>query len=661
MKIVVLLSFLLVFSLYSVCVSSSESEDGLLNHGRRHAVLPPRGWNSYDSFCWTISEQDFLDSATIISKRLLSHRYEFAVVDYLWYRRKVPGAYVDSLGFDVIDYWGRMVPDPDRWPSSKDGKGFTLVADKVHAMGLKFGIHVMRGLSTQAYDANTLILDVDTGRPYEENGRQWRTQDIGLKEKACAWMKNGFMSVNTKLGAGRAFLKSLYKQYAEWGVDLVKHDCVFGDDLDIDEISFVSEVLKKLDRPIWYSLSPGTSVTPAMAKDVSGLANMYRITGDDWDTWADVVSHFDVSRDFATANMIGSRGLQGNSWPDLDMLPLGWLTDPGSNDGPHRASNLNQDEQRTQMTLWAMAKSPLMFGGDVRNLDDNTYNLITNPTLLEINSFSYNNVEFSYVTSTEVSARNERFSSSASERHIFGLTSCNNEKVTGWSAKALDQDVEQICWKDSLGSGPLCVYKQKPRLSSDEEALYNRHYPGKLHLVSNDESNFCLDASPQKKLTSKDVNRISFTPCRWDTNQFWDLNATGALVNSYSGQCAILKAIKANDVSNGFRSWIATGRKGEIYMAFFNLNQVQRVISTTIADLAKALPRKYLNITSCKAREIWSGKDYGVTKQSETHSSVIPQRASLRVYWGHATSLFDDGDSYSTNRSVNKTECSAYA
>lgn len=87
---------------------------------------------------------------------------QYVVVDYLWYRRKVKGAYVDSLGFDVIDEWGRMIPDPERWPSSRGGKGFTEVAKKVHDMGLKFGIHVMRGISTQAFNANTPILDITT-------------------------------------------------------------------------------------------------------------------------------------------------------------------------------------------------------------------------------------------------------------------------------------------------------------------------------------------------------------------------------------------------------------------------------------------------------------------------------------------------------------------
>ena len=88
--------------------------------------------------------------------------FQYVVVDYLWYRKKVPGAYVDSLGYDVIDKWGRMIPDPGRWPSSKKGKGFAKVAQRVHGMGLKFGIHVMRGISTQAMNANTPILDTTT-------------------------------------------------------------------------------------------------------------------------------------------------------------------------------------------------------------------------------------------------------------------------------------------------------------------------------------------------------------------------------------------------------------------------------------------------------------------------------------------------------------------
>ncbi|KAF5746544.1 hypothetical protein HS088_TW06G00715 [Tripterygium wilfordii] len=256
----------------------------------------------------------------------------------------------------------------------------------------------MRGISTQAYNANTPILDIKTGRAYEESGRLYTAKDIGFPGRPCSWMQNGFMAVNTTMKAGRVFLWSLYEQYADWGVDFVKHDCVFGDDLDLDEIKTVSSILRIRRQDILYSVSPGTSVTPAMAKNVTELVDMYRISGNVWDLSGDVAAAFDVARNFAAANMIGSEGLRGKSWADLDMLPLGWLGYPGSQQGPYRNSNLNPDGQRSQMTLWAITKSPLMFGGDVRNLDDATHNLLTNPMLLEMNSFSTNNKEFPYAT-----------------------------------------------------------------------------------------------------------------------------------------------------------------------------------------------------------------------------------------------------------------------
>ncbi|KAJ1380489.1 Ricin B-like lectin [Sesbania bispinosa] len=574
---------ILLFSVFRGIVSSKNVSQSDL----QLASIPPRGWNSYDSFCWTISEQEFLQSAGIVSERLHDHGYEYVVVDYLWYRRKVKGAHHDSLGFDVIDEWGRMIPDPGRWPSSKDGKGFSEVANRVHSLGLKFGIHVMRGISTQAVNANTPILDTTTGAAYQESGRVWRAKDIAMPQRACAWMPH------------------------------VKHDCVFGDDLDLNEISYVSEVLRKLDRPIVYSLSPGTSVTPAMAKDVSGLVNMYRITGDDWDTWWDVKAHFDVTRDFATASLIGAESLMGNSWPDLDMLPFGWLTDPGSNEGPHRNSRLNLEEKRTQMTLWSMAKSPLMYGGDVRKIDPDTYDLITNPTLLEINSFSSNNMEFPYVTSLKSEdqdyGRQMRRSSKemkTSYTHSLGLTRCSESKASGWTSEILNQYLERICWKRSLGNKHLsafCVLKRELYSTLDEGSMYQDDHQRKHHLVAANRIKFCLDASPKRKLTSKEAKRGTFSPCRWDSNQMWELNPNGTLANSYSGLCATVEFIEDTVNAGGFRSWIATGRSGEVYVAFFNLSEQKMVISAQTSDLAKVLPGR--DFSSCKGNEVWSGSD----------------------------------------------------
>ncbi|KAF5746543.1 hypothetical protein HS088_TW06G00714 [Tripterygium wilfordii] len=634
MKTVKQLTSLCLLLALSVCRVSCEIS---LQQIGRFALTPPRGWNSYDSFCWTINEEQFLQNAEAVSSLLYPHGYKFVVVDYLWYRRLVNGAGVDSLGFDVIDEWGRLAPDPSRWPSSANGKGFSEVAEKLHSKYLKFGIHVMRGISTQAYNADTPILDLKTGRAYEESGHIYTAKDIGIPEKSCAWMRNGFMAVNTTMKAGRVFLRSLYVQYAQWGVDFVKHDCIFGDDLDLDEIKVVSKILGNRRQDIVYSLSPGTSVTPAMAKDISGLVNMYRVTGDDWDSWGDVAAHFNVARDFAAAHLPGSQGLQGKSWPDLDMLPLGWLTDPGSNQGPHRNSNLNPDEQRTQMTLWAIAKSPLMFGGDVRNLDNATYNLLTNPTLLEINSFSSDNIEFPYATVNEARTRSKAFRRQSrylrevgmSEAHALHLTSCNDPDTHNWSVEHLDKDLEQICWKETSGSNiqkHLCLFKRRPLLAVDEEVIYKQHYEGKLHLSASGGMEFCLDASPKRKLRAKESKIDSFSPCSLDANQMWELNDNGGLINSYSGLCAVVRSVEAENDDGGIRAWIATGRNGEVYVAFFNLKPQMVKISAQLSDLAKTLPGR--NFNSCKIREVWSEQDLGTTQSLismdvQTHGTAL--------------------------------------
>lgn len=609
--------FIIFFNLFvhwETSETKSQSDIGRAN-------LPPRGWNSYDSFCWTISEEEFLKNAELVALRLKPHGYQYVVVDFLWYRKKIEGANTDSYGYDVFDEWGRMLPDPGRWPSSQGGKGFSEVAQKVHSMGLKFGIHVMRGLSKQAFNANTLILDTTTGKAYEEAGRQWRAQDVGIKERTCAWMKNGFMSVNTELGAGRAFLRSLYQQYADWGVDFVKHDCVFGEDLDLDEITVVSEVLNELSRPIIYSLSPGTSANPTMAKDVSSLVNMYRVTGDDWDTWKDVSAHFNVARDFSAANLVGVKGLKGQSWPDLDMLPLGWLTDPGSNDGPHRYGRLNLDEQRSQVTLWSMVRSPLIFGGDMRKLDDATFSLLTNPTLLEINWFSSNNMEFHYVTDSLSSSGKHGLTNHTKDKEkinvletrVLALRSCKDVKANDWSTKVLDNDLEQVCWEENSNKrmAPFCLYKREALSALKGEMIDDYQNHGKRHLLVTERTEFCFGASSNRKLTAKGLSRGSFSRCISHANQMWELNYNGTLMNSYSGLCATMDIVKAS--SGGVRSWLATGSRGEIYLAFFNLNNQVTEMSAKISDIAKAI---HATSSACTGREVWSATNLGTIQDS---------------------------------------------
>jgi hypothetical protein len=67
------------------------------------------------------------------------------------------------------------------------------------------------------------------------------------------------------------------------------------------------------------------------------------------------------------------------------MLPLGQLA-LGA-----RATKFTPDEQRTLMTLWAIARSPLIMGGDLRRLDAPTLALLTNRAVLAVNQASRDN------------------------------------------------------------------------------------------------------------------------------------------------------------------------------------------------------------------------------------------------------------------------------
>ncbi|XP_020527592.1 uncharacterized protein LOC110007896 isoform X2 [Amborella trichopoda] len=143
--------------------------------------------------------------------------------------------------------------------------------------------------------------------------------------------------------------------------------------LETSEISFVSEILKELNRPILQSIFPGKSADPEMAAAINKLIKMYRITVDNWDEWEDVQGHFDFKRDFAKSGLIGAGGFLGKSWPDMDMLPLGWIS----------KSDDTMFHTQISFNVWR----------ELRKIDSATLNLITNSTLLEINYFCKNNME----------------------------------------------------------------------------------------------------------------------------------------------------------------------------------------------------------------------------------------------------------------------------
>jgi hypothetical protein len=166
----------------------------------------------------------------------------------------------------------------------------------------------------------------------------------------------------------------LLKLYAEWGVDYIKADDI-ARPAHREEIAALHRAIEKTGRSIVLSLSPG----PAAVKDLAFFqqnANMWRISDDFWDDWQS------LKQMFLLLSVWGGVGRPG-AWPDADMLPLGHIGLRAERGEP-RMTRFTHDEAQTVMSLWSIAQSPLMFGGDLPTNDEFTLSLLTNDEVLAV-------------------------------------------------------------------------------------------------------------------------------------------------------------------------------------------------------------------------------------------------------------------------------------
>ena len=329
------------------------------------------GWNSWDSYGLSVTQDEFKANADYLSQHLRRYGWEYAVVDEGWYLQNPEGK-VGTFRF-TIDANGRYIPASNRFPGA-DRSGFTDLAGWVHARKMKFGIHIIRGIPREAVDKNLPIA-----------GSQYRAADAANKADTCKWNADNYgLKANA---AGQAYYDSIAALYASWGVDFVKIDCIASPYIG-DEIRMFSEALRKTGRPIVLSLSPGP--TPlGKAQDVQKYAQLWRISNDFWDHWQQLpgqewtqglLAQFQVAANWAPYAGAGH-------WPDADMLPIGYLG-PRPGFGKARPSALTHDEQRTLMTLWSIARSPLIMGGNLTKMDDWTTSLLTNEEVIAVNQHS---------------------------------------------------------------------------------------------------------------------------------------------------------------------------------------------------------------------------------------------------------------------------------
>jgi alpha-galactosidase len=331
--------------------------------GRHLSATPPMGWNSWDCYGTTVTEAEVLANAEFMATRLLAHGWNTVVVDIQWYEPTArAGGY--NVGAPLeLDAHGRPVPVAARFPSAAAGLGFRPLADRVHGLGLRFGVHIMRGIPRLAVERSLPVL----GTPYT-------AADVADPVSLCEWNTDN-VGLNHDHPGARAYYDSLATMFAGWGVDYVKADDMLAP-YHAREIEALSCALRATGRPMVLSLSPGYWLSVEHLAHLRRHADMWRVSDDLWDRWDDVHAQFDRMAQWAPLAGAGA-------WPDADMLPLGRLG-VRAEVGAARDSRLTRDEQRTLLTLWCVGRSPLMFGGDLPSSDERTIAMLTNDRVLDV-------------------------------------------------------------------------------------------------------------------------------------------------------------------------------------------------------------------------------------------------------------------------------------
>jgi alpha-galactosidase len=328
------------------------------------AATPPLGWNSYDAFGDNVVESEVLANARYVAEKMLPAGWNTIVVDYCWYD---PGAHDNNRNGRagaplVADEFGRLLPAPNRFPSATN-LGFKPLADAVHALGLQFGIHVMRGIPRQAVAANVKI-----------SGSEFTAADCVNTNDKCVWCPDMFGVRGN--AAGQAWYDSCVQLWASWGVDYIKVDDL-SRPYHTAEIEMIRRAIDKSGRAIVFSTSPGE--TPVVdAEHVARHANLWRVSDDFWDGWKYLDHEFTLA---ARWHQFAGPG----HWPDADMLPVGHLSVNHRSVGNDRRTHFTRDEQLTLLSFWCLLPSPLMVGANLPDNDDWTLALLTSPEVLAVN------------------------------------------------------------------------------------------------------------------------------------------------------------------------------------------------------------------------------------------------------------------------------------
>jgi alpha-galactosidase len=309
--------------------------------GEAIALTPPMGWSSWN--CWgdAVSQERVLNSArAMVEKGLTQHGWTFINIDDGWQAKR-------GGKFNAIQ------------PNSKFSD-MKVLADKIHDLGLKFGIYSGPWRGTYAGYPGGSSDNEDGTYDWIKAGQVNEFFKLQTPDKKPNW-------INWKFGK-HSFAKQDAQQWAAWDVDYLKYDWFPN---DVPHVQEMADALHATGRDIVYSLS-NTGLYDN-APDYMRLANVWRTTGDINDSWTSV-KRIGFSQD-RWAAYTGP-----GHWSDPDMLVVG-MVGWGPNLHPSR---LTPDEQYSHISLWCLLSSPLLLGCDLVQMDDFTLSLLTNDEVLAV-------------------------------------------------------------------------------------------------------------------------------------------------------------------------------------------------------------------------------------------------------------------------------------
>lgn len=333
------------------------------------------GWNSYPAYGAAVTEADVRANADYMAEHLLSYGWQYVVIDYAWYYPHPPGstepfpqqfrspsdqAPVPWLG---MDEYGRLLPDLRKFPSSQGAAGFRPLADELHSRGLKFGIHMLRGIPRQAVWARSPIFgaaNIDASM---------------IADTTSTGFGSSFMwGVDMSQPGAQAYYNSLFELYASWEVDYVLLDDGGMGDTDpgyAAEIAAVRQAITQSGRDIVLQLA---SRLPEAQGGRTDAGNPYPTLKDNWSYLATQFTNLPT----------GVLTAEAGNWPAIGPMYLGRLSRRGPSSSA-RQSRLTTDEVITHLTLWAISGSPLFYGGDLPSGNEWEHRLITNEEVLAVN------------------------------------------------------------------------------------------------------------------------------------------------------------------------------------------------------------------------------------------------------------------------------------